>query len=442
MSSDTTISEIVAWQAFDSRGTPTVAVEVALAGGARGRAIVPSGASTGAHEARELRDGGDRFGGRGVLAAVGNAAGELTDAVRGLDAADQAAVDAALRAADGDPNLGRTGANAVLAVSVATLRAAAAAADEPLYRYVGRDCGAPLLPLPMVNIISGGAHAGRAVDVQDFLVVPIGAGSFAEAIEIAWHVRAGTAQVMKDAGHGVALVADEGGLGAVLPSNRAALEFLANGIERAGYRPGVDAAIAIDVAATQFFDEASGDYHLAAEDRRVTAAELVGELASWVAEFPVVSIEDALAEDDWTNWAKASADLGGIQLLGDDLFCTNVGRVERGIHEGAANAVLVKPNQNGTLSGTRDVVDLASAAGMATILSARSGETEDDWLADLSVGWRTGQLKIGSTMRSERTAKWNRVLEIEARLGQAATYAGAAALAPYPSSRVHRRTPG
>lgn len=430
MTNGRSIDEVVAWQAFDSRGTPTVAVEVALTGGARGRAIVPSGASTGAHEAQELRDGGDRFGGRGVLNAVANVRGELAAAVRGIDAADQAKIDEVLRSTDGDPNLARTGANAVLAVSVATLRAAAAASGQPLYRYVARDGEAPLLPMPMVNVISGGAHAGRAVDIQDFLVVPVGARSFAEAIEIAWHVRAGTAAVMQDAGHGVALVADEGGLGAVLPSNRSALEFLTDGIERAGYRPGADAAIAIDVAATQFFDVATDTYHLAADDRRVSAQELVDELSSWVRDYPVVSIEDALAEDDWSHWAYASSALSHLQLLGDDLFCTNVTRVGRGIAAKAANAVLVKPNQNGTVSGTRDVIDLARTADMATVLSARSGETEDDWLADLAIGWRTGQLKIGSTMRSERTAKWNRVLEIEARLSMSAEFAGAAALAP------------
>jgi enolase len=429
MTGDTKIADVFAWQALDSRGTPTVAVEMTLANGARGRVVVPSGASTGRHEARELRDGGERFGGRGVTRAVANAGGALAKAVHGLDAGDQPAVDAALRAADPDPALGGVGANAVLAVSIATARAAAAAAREPLYRFVAEG-GAPLLPLPMVNVLSGGAHAGRAVDVQDFLVVPVGARTFAEAITIAWHVRAGTAAAAREAGHGVALVADEGGLGLTLPSNRAALELLAAGIERAGYRPGVDAAIAIDVAATQFFDPASGDYHLAAEDRRIGAAALVAELGGWRSEFPIVSIEDVLAEDDWTGWTRAHTVLGDLQLLGDDLFCTNPDRLRRGVSENAANAVLVKPNQNGTLSGALDVVRRAQAAGWAPVVSARSGETEDDWLADLAVGWRAGQIKVGSTMRSERTAKWNRLLEIEARLGDAAEYAGASALAP------------
>lgn len=430
MSSRSAIRNVFAWEALDSRGTPTVAAQVSLAGGAEGTAIVPSGASTGAHEARELRDGGDRYGGRGVREAVANAAGELADAVLGLDAEDQAEVDAALRDRDGHPALARLGANAVLAVSVATARAAAAAAATPLYRFVAAADEKPLLPMPMVNIISGGAHAARAVDVQDFLVVPVGATSFSEALEVAWRVRAATAQVLEAAGHRVALVADEGGLGPVLPSNRAALEFLAAGIERAGYEAGTDAAIAIDVAATQFFSPPTGEYHLAADDRRVSALELVAELASWGKEFPIVSVEDILAEDEWADWSEASRELSGIQLLGDDLFCTDVRRVQRGIAERAANAVLVKPNQTGTLSDARAVVELARGAGMATVLSARSGETEDDWLADLAVGWRTGQIKVGSTMRSERTAKWNRLLGIEARLGSEAAFAGRAALAP------------
>jgi enolase len=431
VSNKSEISGVFAWEALDSRGTPTVAAEVTLSGGACGRAIVPSGASTGAHEARELRDGGDRYGGRGVARAVANVTGELAEAVRGLDAGDQSWVDQVLRDADGSAGLARLGANAVLAVSVATARAAATAAGEPLYRFVARQRDQePLLPLPMVNILSGGAHAARAVDVQDFLVVPVGARTFAEAIDLAWRVRAATAQALGQAGHSTALVADEGGLGPALPSNRAALEFLAAGIERAGYELGTDAAIAIDVAATQFYDPASGDYHLAAEKRRVSAAELVAELSVWCKEFPIVSIEDVLAEDDWANWVLASRELSAIQLLGDDLFCTDVSRVERGIAEGAGNAVLVKPNQVGTLSDARAVVDLAQSAGMGTVLSARSGDTEDDWLADLAVGWRTGQIKVGSTMRSERTAKWNRLLGIEARLGNTARFAGVQAFVP------------
>ncbi len=425
----TEIREGFAWEALDSRGTPTVACQVSLAGGAAGRALVPSGASTGTHEAIELRDGGHRYGGRGVRAAVANVSGPLAKAVRGLDAGAQAQLDAAMRSADGTGSLSRLGANAVLAVSIAAARAAAVAAGQPLYRFVAGDAGTVLLPLPMVNIISGGAHAGRGIDVQDFLIVPVGAGSFSEALEIAWRVRQATAQVIAAQGHNAALVADEGGLGPVLTSNRAALELLTTGIERAGLRAGTDAAIAIDVAATQFYDPDTGCYVLAAEQRTVTATEWTAELASWCAAYPIVSLEDVLAEDDWDNWQAAARALPGVQLLGDDLFVTRPERLRRGIESHAANAVLVKPNQVGTLSDAREAVNIAQAAGFATVLSARSGDTEDEWLADLAVGWRTGQIKVGSTMRSERTAKWNRLLEIEARSGSTAVFAGAKALA-------------
>ncbi|MDV6247447.1 phosphopyruvate hydratase [Rhodococcus opacus] len=430
---NTDISELFAWEALDSRGTPTVACEVVLAGGGRGTAIVPSGASTGTHEAVELRDGGDRYGGRGVSAAVANVVGPLADAVRGRDATDQADIDAALRWADGTADLSALGANAALAISIANVKAAADAAGEPLYSYVADGGAEPLLPLPMVNIISGGAHAGRAIDVQDFLVVPVGASSFTEAIDVAWRVRRGTAAVAEERGYNVALVADEGGIAAPLPSNRSALELLAAGIERAGLQPGIDAAIAIDVAATEFYDAQKGRYELTSEGRTLTSDELVEELRSWCTDFPIVSIEDVLAEDDWDNWATGTSTLAKVQLLGDDLFVTNSTRLSRGIETGAANAVLVKPNQVGTLSDAREVVRAAQSARYATVLSARSGETEDSWLADLAVGWRTGQIKVGSTTRSERTAKWNRLLEIEARLGARAGYAGAAALSPNPS---------
>lgn len=421
------IEHVFAWEALDSRGNPTVACEVALADGATGAAIVPAGASTGRHEAHELRDGGERYGGRGVRKAVENVGGALAEAVRGVDASDQEAVDAALRVADGTRDLDRLGANAVLAVSVACGLAAARAAGEPLYRLlVG--CREPLLPLPMVNIISGGAHAAFAVDVQDFLAVPLGAGSFGEAIEWAWRVRAATAELALERGLVAALVADEGGLGPVLGSNQEALDLLALGIERAGLDPGDDVAIAIDIAATQLVEPA-GTYRLETERRSVDAAGLVEELAAWAADYPIVSLEDPLGEDDWDGWTLAAKRLQDLQLLGDDLFATNLERLELGIDAGIANAVLVKPNQIGTLSDARAVVERAQAAGYATVLSARSGETEDSWLADLAVGWRTGQIKVGSTMRSERTAKWNRLLRIEAELGGAA-YAGRAALAP------------
>lgn len=421
------ISEVFAWEALDSRGKPTVACEVRLEGGARGVATVPSGASTGSHEAYELRDGGGRYAGNGVRRAVGNAAGELAAAVRGLAADDQEEVDRALRAADGTPNLGRLGANAVLAISIGAALAAAEARGIPLYRHVQPEGGDPLLPLPMVNVISGGAHAGRAIDVQDFLVVPCGAASFAEAIEWAGRVRRATADLIAGRGLAATLAADEGGLGPPLTSNREALDLLARGIERAGLRPMDDAAIAIDVAATQLADE--DGYRLARESRTLRAVELIGELGEWCSAHPIVSIEDPVGEDDWEGWRHATAELEGVQLLGDDLFATDIGRVERGIREGVGNAVLVKPNQTGTLSSAARVLRRASDAGFATVVSARSGDTEDSWLADLAVGWAAGQIKVGSTTRSERTAKWNRLLRIEAELGERCTFAGAAALA-------------
>ncbi|MFW3385170.1 UNVERIFIED_CONTAM: phosphopyruvate hydratase [Kocuria sp. CPCC 205274] len=427
--SETNISHVLAWEALDSRGKPTVGCEVRLTGGARGQAVVPSGASTGRHEARELRDGGDRYNGNGVRGAVANVNTVLAETVLGLDATDQSVVDTALRAADGTVDLGRLGSNAVLAVSIATAVAAAEGRHLPLYQAVADPGTAPLLPLPMINILSGGAHAGRSIDVQDFLAVPLGARTFAEAIEYCARVRQGTAEVLAEQNLPVALVADEGGLGPVLPTNKAALEMVVAGVQRAGLTPGTDVGIAIDVAATQFLAQ-DGHYVLAAEgDRRLTPAELVEELAQWCAHYPIVSLEDALAEDDWAGWQVATARLGEQQLLGDDLFVTNPTRLERGITDRVANAVLVKPNQIGTLTDAHTVVRRAQQADYRTVLSARSGETEDTWLADLAVGWRTGQIKVGSTMRSERTAKWNRLLRIEAELGDAAQYAGAEAIA-------------
>lgn len=425
--SDTAITGLLAWESLDSRGKPTVGCEVRLAGGAAGEATVPSGASTGRHEAREVRDGGTRYGGFGVRTAVANVTGEIAEAVRGMDATDQANLDDMLRQLDGTADLGRLGANAILAVSVATAVAGARSQGVPLFKAVAGDGAAPLLPLPMVNIISGGAHAGRSIDVQDFLAVPLGAGSFAEAIEWAARVRAGAAEELADRGLPVALVADEGGLGPVLPANRAALDVMVAGTERAGLQAGEDIGIAIDVAASQLVRE-GGRYLLATEARELSAAELVEELAGWCAAYPIVSLEDALAEDDWDGWRIGTRRLAGRQLLGDDLFVTHPARLQRGIDDGVANAVLVKPNQIGTLSTARSVVRIAQAAGYGTVLSARSGETEDDWLADLAVGWRTGQIKVGSTTRSERTAKWNRLLRLETELGSSAEYAGRAAL--------------
>jgi enolase 1/2/3 len=425
--SSTTIDGVVAWEALDSRGTPTVACEIRLSGGAHASATVPSGASTGTHEAAELRDGGERYGGRGVRQAVDSVNGPIAAELAGLDAAAQDALDAALRELDGTAGLSRLGANAVLAVSLAAALAAAAADGVPLWRRLGAK---PLLPLPMVNVISGGAHArGAGVDVQDFLVVPVGATSFAEAIEWAWRVRQRTEELAAARGLPASLVADEGGLGLALASNRAGLELLLAGIERSGLTPGAEAAIAVDVAATQL--HGPDGYVLAAEDRTLDSAGVIDELAAWCRDFPVVSLEDPLSEDDWSGWTEVTQRLGSsVQLLGDDLFVTQVDRLERGVREGAANAVLVKPNQCGTLSGAHATVERARAAGYATVISARSGDTEDAWLADLAVGWRAGQIKVGSTTRSERTAKWNRLLRIEQELGSEAEFAGRAALAP------------
>jgi enolase len=427
---DTIIEAVFAWEALDSRGNPTVAAEVTLRGGARGTATVPSGASTGTYEARELRDGGTRYGGKGVRAAVAAANGALARAVRGIDAGKQELVDAALRDADGTPALSRLGSNAVLAISVASALAAAQAAGQPLYRAAAPENSAVILPLPMVNIISGGAHAGRSLDIQDLLVMPVGAESFAEAIEMAWRVRRGTAAALDARGLPTALVADEGGLGPAQPSNRSALEALYDGIERAGLTPGDDAAIAIDVAANQFYDPTTGHYRLALDTRELQAGEWIAELAEWCRNFPIVSIEDPLADRDWASWRIAASELAGIQLLGDDLFVTDSTRLARGIDDGIANAVLVKPNQTGTLTDAARVVDQARAARFGAVLSARSGETEDSWLADLAVAWQTRQIKVGSTTRSERAAKWNRLLRIEAELRDDAVFAGVTGLAP------------
>jgi enolase len=430
-SSLTTISGVLAWEALDSRGNPTVACEVQLSGGATGSAIAPSGASTGAHEACELRDGASRYGGKGVQRAVANVSAALADAITGLDASDQHGIDDALRAADGTTNLCRLGANAVLALSLASLKAAAAAAREPLWRFA-LDATQPIeLPMPMINIISGGAHAGRALDIQDVLVMPIGAEAFSQALEWVDRVRRATAAELAELGYPTALVADEGGYGPDLPSNRSALEVVTTAIERAGFSPGNDVALALDIAASQFYDERSRRYILAAEDRKLSADEWARELAGWCSSFPVISIEDAMAEDDWDGWEVVTKAIGSTtQIVGDDLFTTNSERLQHGISRGVANAVLVKPNQIGTVSDTHALIYAAKSAGYATVISARSGETEQSWLADLSVAWRTRQIKVGSLARSERTAKWNRLLRLEAELQDGAVFAGRSGIAP------------
>ncbi|MEU0742351.1 phosphopyruvate hydratase [Streptomyces sp. NPDC006134] len=425
--SGTAITEIHAWEGLDSRGNPTVGCRVTLSGGAQGRAHVPSGASTGSHEAHELRDGDPgRYAGRGVRRAVDHVRTELADAARGLDATDIHTVDAVLEEADGTPDLGWLGANAVLAVSVAAALAGAAGQGLPLYRALAGE--EPVrLPLPMVNIVSGGAHAAGLIDVQDILVVPLAAESFTEAVRWAADIRQKAVERLTKEGHNTALVADEGGLAAPLPGNEDALRLVTRAIEDAGLVPGEQVGLAVDFAANTL--AAEGGYTLRREARRFTPDAWIDQLAQWCARYPVVSLEDPLSEDDWSGWGAARERLGkGRQLLGDDLFVTDRARLARGIDEQCANAVLVKPNQTGTLSRAARVVAQARAAGFATVVSARSGESEDHWIADLAVGWGADQIKVGSTTRSERTAKWNRLMEIESDPRIASSYAGAAGL--------------
>jgi enolase len=413
------ITRVDAWEALDSRGRPTVAARVVLSDGNDGKALVPSGASAGSHEAVELRDAETRYCGRGVRRAINNIRTALAPRVVGLEPID---VDRALRSADSSPTFATVGGNAVLAMSLAAARADAAMHGVSLARHLAGGADQLVLPMPMVNVLSGGAHAGAMIDVQDFLVIPVGATTFAQAIEWSGAVRDAATTLALARGHQQAvLVADEGGLGLPLASNRAALELLTDAIECAGFTPGSQVAIAIDVAATQLL--VGGRYRLACENRDLTATQLVDEVAGWCDSFPLVSVEDLLAEDDWDGWREATAVLGDrVELIGDDLFVTQADRVQHGIDAGIANSVLVKVNQNGLVSGSRDVVELAHFAGYRTVVSARSGETEDSWLADLAVGWRARQIKVGSTQRGERTAKWNRLLELEAT--EDTTFAG------------------
>ena len=423
-----TIDAVTGRQILDSRGRPTVEVDVRLTDGTIGRASVPAGASTGTAEAHELRDGGAPYEGRGVRRAVAHVDGEIAAALRGADAGAQRALDARLLELDGTATLRRLGANAILGVSLAACRAAAAQRGLPLYRYIAELAGIEriTLPMPMVNILSGGLHAGRGMDVQDFLAIPAAASSVAEAIEIAGRVRSAAARVMDRRGLPT-LLADEGGLSPGLADGRAALQLMVEAIEAAGLVPGRDVVIAIDVAATALWDRAAGTYRLAREGRTASSDEMIELAAQWVHEFPVVSIEDALDEEDWAGWQRLTARLGSrIRLVGDDLFTTNLQRLRRGVELGAANGVLVKLNQNGTLSGTLDVVAAARAAGYAPVISARSGETEDPLIADLAVGTAAGQIKIGSLRCGERLAKYNQLLRIEEQ--SAAPFAGMAAL--------------
>jgi enolase len=411
---NTRLAGLEAWQILDSRGNPTLAVEARLEGGVRAVAMVPSGASTGRHEAVELRNGaGGGFGGRSVLRAVSHVNRDLHAALAGWDARDQSGIDRAMIQLDGSPNKARLGANAILGVSLAVARAAALAEGVPLWRYLAGD-RRPSLPMPMINILSGGLHAGRQIEFQDFLVIPHGFGSLMEALDAAVAIHRQAARLAAEGGHVLTGVADEGGLGPRLGSNREALDLLVRAVAGAGYEPGRRVSVAIDVAATHFFRE--GRYELAGEGRRLTAGEMTEMLEQWIGRYPITSIEDALAEDDWEGWRDLTARLGArCQLVGDDLFCTSLERLERGVREGAANAVLVKMNQAGTLSETFQVIDRAREAGYGAVISARSGETEDAFLADLAVASGAGQIKIGSITRSERLAKYNRLLEIAAR---------------------------
>lgn len=402
-------------QVFDSRGRPTVEVEIGLDDGVVARASVPSGASTGTYEAHELRDGDeDVFNGLGVLSAVEHVDGEITASLRGHDVMDQRGCDSLLRELDGTPGLSRLGANAVLGTSLAICRASAKASEQPLYRRIAELAGVaePALPMPMVNILSGGLHAGRGMDVQDFLAVPIAATSMLEAIRLTAQVRDAATAVCAERGLPT-LLADEGGLSPGCRTGRDALELLVASIERAGLKPGLDVAIAIDVAATSLYDAATGDYHLRREGHRVSTEEMIEIISSWIDDFPIVSIEDALDEEDWDGWQALTARLGNrVRLIGDDLFTTNPHRLSQGIAKGCATGVLVKVNQNGTLTGTLEVVSAAGNADYVPVVSARSGETEDDFLADLAVGTAAGQIKIGSVRSSERLAKYNQLIRI------------------------------
>ena len=416
------IADIVAREILDSRGNPTIEVDVVLDSGATGRAAVPSGASTGAHEAVELRDNdAARYGGKGVREAVRNAEGTILDAVAGMDAAEQIRIDATLIDLDGTPNKARLGANAILAVSLAVAKAAAADLDMPLYRYVG-GVFARTLPVPMMNIVNGGKHADNPIDIQEFMIQPVGAASVADAVRMGAEVFHALKKALHDAGQNTN-VGDEGGFAPDLKSADAALGFITRAVERAGYRPGEDIVLALDCASTEFFHD--GRYHLEGEGKTFDAGQMVDYLADLARRYPIVSIEDGCAEDDWAGWKHMTERLGAtLQLVGDDLFVTNPERLARGIAERSANAILVKVNQIGTLTETLEAVEMAQRAGFRAVMSHRSGETEDATITDLAVATNCGQIKTGSLARSDRTAKYNQLIRIEAELGPAARFAG------------------
>ena len=415
--SDSSIASVHGRQILDSRGNPTVEVEVTLAGGAVGRAAVPSGASTGVHEAVELRDGGPEWGGKGVTKAVANVGGEIAGAVAGLDATDQAALDRRLVELDGTPNKGRLGANAILGVSMAAAKAAAAHAGQPLWRWIGGD-GACVLPVPMMNVINGGAHADNAIDFQEFMVVPAGATSFGDALRVGTEVFHALKALLHERGLSTA-VGDEGGFAPDLPSAEAAIEAVLDAAERAGHRERV--GIALDPASTEFFRD--GAYRV--EGGELDNAGLTKLYAGLAERFPLVSVEDGLAEDEWDGWRALTEQLGDrLQLVGDDLFVTNVERLRRGIESGVGNSILVKVNQIGTLTETLEAIELARSNGYTAVMSHRSGETEDTTIADLAVATGTGQIKTGAPSRTDRVAKYNQLSRIEEALGDRAEYPG------------------
>ena len=421
----TTIDDVRAIELLDSRGNPTVGAIVTLMSGVEGTAVVPSGASTGAHEAVELRDGGSRYLGKGVQNAVANVNERIAPEVIGRDALDQAGLDGAMIELDGTPNKGELGANAMLAVSLAAARAVAATLEVPLYRYLGGP-NARTLPLPLMNVINGGKHADNAVDMQEFMLAPIGFRTFESALRAGVETFHHLKKVLAARGYDTN-VGDEGGFAPNLKSNQEAIEVLITAIEKAGYTPGEQIAIALDPASTEFYQD--GRYRLAAEGKEFDSDGMIAYWDEWVSKYPIVSIEDGLAEDDWAGWGKLTSRVGDrVQLVGDDLFVTNVDRLQRGIDEGVGNAILVKVNQIGTLTEAMDAIELAKRYGYRNVISHRSGETEDAFIADLAVAVNAGQIKTGSASRSDRLAKYNRLLRIEADLGSAARYLGKAAL--------------
>jgi enolase len=420
------IADIIAREVLDSRGNPTVEAEVVLDDGTRARAIVPSGASTGAHEAVELRDGDKaRYGGKGVRKACANVEGEIFDAIGGMDPTEQVKIDETLLELDGTPNKARLGANAILAVSLGVAKAAAASLGQPLYRYVG-GVFARTLPVPMMNIINGGKHADNPIDIQEFMIMPVAAGTVADAVRIGSEVFAQLKKALHEAGHNTN-VGDEGGFAPNIGSADEALSFIAKACETAGHRMGEDIVLALDCASTEFFHD--GVYKLEGEGKTLDSAGMAEYLAALCAKWPIVSIEDGMAEDDWAGWKLLTEKLGAkVNLVGDDLFVTNTERLRRGIESGTANAILVKVNQIGTLTETLEAMEVAHRAGYRCVMSHRSGETEDATIADLAVATNCGQIKTGSLSRSDRTAKYNQLIRIEQELGAAARYGGRAAV--------------